>query len=72
MAELTHEQYERLERAVATRQRIAVYRRGTEYVVVPDRLQVHQGRERLETRNPTTGDQLVLYIDELDGFEVVG
>lgn len=72
MAELTHEQYERLERAVAIRQRIAVFRRGTEYIVIPDRLQVLQGRERIEARNPTTGDQLVLYVDELDGFEVVG
>lgn len=72
MAQLTHEQYERLERAVAIRQRIAVFRRGTEYIVIPDRLQVLQGRERIEARNPTTGDQLVLYVDELDGFEVVG
>lgn len=71
MAELTHEQYDALERAVATGQRIAVWRRGTEYVVVADRLQVSEGRERIEARNPTTGDRMVLYVDEIDGFEVV-
>jgi hypothetical protein len=72
MAELTHEQYDALERAVTSGQRIAVRRRGTEYVVVPDRLQVSAGRERIEARNPTTGDRMVLYVDEIDGFEVVG
>lgn len=72
MAELTHEQYDRLERAVAEGRRIAVWRRGTEYIVVPDRLRVGDGRERIEARNPTTGDRMVLYVDEIDSFEVVG
>lgn len=72
MAQLTHEEYEQLERAVATRRRIAVYRRGTEYVVVPERLRIQSGRESIEARNPTTGDHLTLFLDELDYFEVVG
>ena len=72
MAQLTHDDYERLERAVAARRRIAVYRRGTEYVVVPEELRVNAGRESIEARNPTTGDRLTLFLDELDGFEVVG
>ena len=72
MAQLTHEQYERLERAVTRGQRIAVYRRGTEYVVTPLSLEQRGGREVIEARNPTTGDSLSLYIDELDTIEVVG
>lgn len=72
MAELTTEQYDRLERAVASGKRIAVWRRGTEYVVVPDRLRSDAGRELIEARNPTTGDHMKLYVDEIDGFEVVG
>lgn len=72
MAELTTEQYDRLERAVASGKRIAVWRRGTEYVVVPDRLRTDAGRELIEARNPTTGDHMKLYVDEIDGFEVVG
>jgi len=71
MAELTHVQYELLERAVMNGQRIVVYRRGTEYLVIPDRLALHGRREAIEARNPTTGDHLTLYIDEVDAIEVV-
>jgi hypothetical protein len=71
MAHLTHQQYEQLERAVADGRRIAVHRRGTEYVVVPDRLAIRDGREAIEASNPTTGDRLTLYLDEVDGIEVV-
>jgi hypothetical protein len=71
MAQLTHQQYEQLERAVADGRRIAVQRRGTEYVVVPARLAIRNGREVIEASNPTTGDDLALYVDELDAIEVV-
>ena len=71
MAQLTHEQYDALERAVTRRQRIVVYRRGTEYVVVPLELRVRDGREAIEARNPVTGDSMTLYLDELESFEVV-
>ncbi|HEU4988321.1 MAG: hypothetical protein KGL93_13910 [Gemmatimonadota bacterium] len=71
MAELNHRQYELLERAVVNGQRIVVYRRGTEYIVVPDRLVVRERREAIEARNPTTGDRLTLFVDELDAIEVV-
>jgi hypothetical protein len=72
MAELTTEQYDTLEHAVQTGKRIAVWRRGTEYIVVPDRLRTEAGRELIEARNPTTGDRMALYVDEIDRFEVVG
>ena len=71
MAQLTHQQYEQLERAVADGRRIAVQRRGTEYVVLPNRLVIRDGREMIEASNPTTGDHLTLYLDELDAIEVV-
>lgn len=41
-------------------------------MVIVDRLRVTGGREALETHHPTTGDKLTLYIDELEGIEVVG
>jgi len=72
MTQWTHEQYDRLERAVMRGQRIAVYRRGTEYIVLPLALEHRNGREVIDARNPTTGDDLSLFIDELDSFEVVG
>lgn len=72
MAQLSHEQYDRLERAVSRGQRIAVVRRGTEYVVIPLALESRNGREVIEARNPTTGDSISLFLDELDQIETVG
>jgi hypothetical protein len=71
MAQLTHTQYDALERAIADRTRIAVYRRGTEYVVIPERLSIEEGREALESTHPTTGESITLYIDEVDSIEIV-
>jgi hypothetical protein len=71
MPQLTHEEYDRLERAVTRGERIVVYRRGTEYIVVPLSLTTRAGREVIDARNPTTGDTLTLYLDELDSLELV-
>jgi hypothetical protein len=69
---LTTAQYDALERAIADGKRLSVWRRGSEFVVIVDRLRVTGGREALEAHHPTTGDSLTLYIDELEGIEVVG
>jgi hypothetical protein len=71
MAQLSHDQYERLERAIRENRRIAVYRRGTEYVVVPLRLDTAGGRETIHARNPSTGDSLELRLDQIDSLEVL-
>ena len=71
MAELTHSQYDALERAITDGRRIAVYRRGTEFLVIPTRLRVTSGREAIDSVHPTTGDAMTLYIDEIDSIEVV-
>jgi hypothetical protein len=71
LAELTHTQYDILEKAIQSGRRIAAFRRGTEYVVVPPSLIMVSGREAVEATHPTTGDQITLYLDELDSFEVV-
>jgi hypothetical protein len=68
---LSHAQYEVLEHAIAKGLRIAVARRGTEFVVVPERLRLVTGREVLDARHPSTGDQLTLFLDELDTVEPV-
>ena len=69
--QLTTKQYNLLERAVNERMRIAVWRRGSEFVVRAESLGLRSGREAIETVQPTTGDRLTLYIDDIDGFEVV-
>jgi hypothetical protein len=71
LTEWTHKQYDLLERAIQSGRRIAAFRRGTEYVVVPIRLRMISGREAVEATHPTTGDDITLYLDELDSFEVV-
>jgi uncharacterized ubiquitin-like protein YukD len=72
VTQLTAAQYDALERAIADRRRLSVWRRGTEFIIVVDKLRVTGGREALEAHHPTTGDKLTLYIDELEGIEVVG
>ena len=69
--QLTTKQYNLLERAVNERMRIAVYRRGSEFVVRAESLGLRAGREAIEKVQPTTGDRMTLYLDEIDGFEVV-
>ena len=71
MTQWTHKQYDILERAITNGKRISAYRRGTEYVVVPMRLRIISGREAVEATHPTTGDEITLYLDEMDSFEVV-
>jgi hypothetical protein len=71
VTEWNHKQYDLLERAIMNGKRIAAYRRGTEYVVVPTRLRMISGREAVDATHPTTGDEITLYLDEMDSFEVV-
>ena len=73
MAQLTHEQYDALERAVVKGLRVSVLRSGRrETVFVPLALKLRDGREVIEARHPTTGFDLTIYLDEIDSFEVVG
>jgi hypothetical protein len=71
MAQFTTTQYDALERAITDGRRISVYRRGTEYVVIPTRLRTLQGREAIEATHPTTGEHMTLYIDDVESVEVV-
>jgi hypothetical protein len=71
MAGLTHLQYDALERAITNGRRIVVYRRGTEYIVIPTRLQLVGGRESISALHPTTGESITLNIDEVDSIDVV-
>ena len=70
--QLSHDDYEALERAIIDRRRLSIYRRGTEYVVVPERLSISGGRECIDATHPTTGDTMTFRLDELDDFQVIG
>jgi hypothetical protein len=70
MSQLTHEQYNRLEAALSGARRIRISRRGTEYVLVPLAMRTQERREVIDAKNPTTGDSMTLYLDEVDWVEV--
>jgi hypothetical protein len=70
--QLTTRQYNLLERAITERRRISVVRRGSEFVVLPEKIQLRGGREAIETVQPSTGDRMTIYIDDMDAFELVG
>lgn len=71
MGQLTVKEYDALERAIVDATRISVFRRGTEYLVIPERLITQNGAEAIQARHPTTGARLVLRLDETDSIEVV-
>ena len=69
--EPTTAQYDLLERAIVDGTRIMIMRRGTEYLVIPERLRVESGREVIVARHPSTGHRLELVIGEIDSMEAV-
>ena len=71
MAQLSSSQYDALERAIVDGQRIAVMRRGTEYIVIPTSIGLRAGKETIEALHPTTGERLTLVIEDVEGIEVV-
>ena len=72
MSQLTHREYDTLERAVSRGTRIAISRPGRrEIVIIPLSLSVNDGREIVKARNPTTGHELAIYLDEVERIEAV-
>jgi hypothetical protein len=68
---LTPDALDALERAVRERRRIALRRRGTEYVVVAEGLATAGRDETLEARLPMTGELLQFRLRDLDVFAVL-
>jgi hypothetical protein len=71
MVQFSVQQYETLENSITHGRRVAIFRRGTEYIVIPERLRTRGGREAVDATHPTTGDTITFYLDELDSFEVI-
>ncbi len=68
---LSVNEYDRLERAIIDRKRVALRRGGREYLVIPERLRLEKGREVIITRHPSTGHRMELFVDEIEGVEPV-
>lgn len=65
------ERLDQLERAVRLGRRVALVRRGTEYVVVAVRLSTAGRRESFVGRLPMTGEEFEFALEEIDRFEVL-
>ena len=68
---LTPEALDALERAVRDHQRVALRRRGTEYVVVAQRLDTTGRDDVLSGRLPMTGELLMFRLRDLESFVVL-
>jgi hypothetical protein len=68
---LTPDALDALERAVRERRRVALRRRGTEYVVVAERLETSGRDEVLAGRLPMTGEVLAFRLRDLETFAVL-
>ncbi|HEU5040668.1 MAG TPA: hypothetical protein VFT84_07610 [Gemmatimonadales bacterium] len=68
----TADRMDQLERAVREGLRVALTRRGTEYIVTALRVTTAGRREALIARLPMTGEELVFLLDDMDSFQVLG
>ncbi len=72
MSPLSHGEYDALERALSRGSRVAITRPGRrELVLIPLTLSLDDGREIITARNPTTGHELTIYLDEVERIEAV-
>ena len=71
MKQLTHRQYDALESAITRGNRVSIYRRGTEYVGVPQRIITEGPREAVVILHPTTGEETTIVLDDIERLEVV-
>ncbi len=68
----TPTQMDRLEHAARKGLRVALSRRGTEYIVTAIRVSSAGRREALIGRLPMTGEELSFRLDQIDSFQVIG
>ncbi|HEY7636366.1 MAG TPA: hypothetical protein VH763_12510 [Gemmatimonadales bacterium] len=67
----TADRMDQLEHAVRLGLRVALTRRGTEYVVVAMRMATVDQRDALVGRLPMTGEELIFRLDQIDSFQVI-
>jgi hypothetical protein len=68
----TADRMDQLESAARRGQRVALSRRGTEYIVVALRVTTEDRHDVLVGRLPMTGEDLSFRLDQIDSFQVVG
>jgi predicted DNA-binding transcriptional regulator YafY len=68
----TADRMDQLETAARRGQRVALSRRGTEYVVVALRVTSEGRNDVLVGFLPMTGEELTFRLDQIDSYQVVG
>jgi hypothetical protein len=68
----TPERLDQLESAVRNGRRVALTRRGTEYIVIAIRLTTVGNRDAFVGRNPMTGEDMTFVLDEIEAMQVLG
>ena len=71
MKQLNHRQYDSLESAITRGSRVSIFRRGTEYVGIPQRLFSDGRKEAVVILHPTTGEEITIHLDDIEHLEVV-
>jgi hypothetical protein len=67
----TPDALDRLERAIAEGGRVQLRRKGSDMVLLPDRLRHDYGGEVLHGRHLGTGDRVEVPLDEVEWFGVL-
>ncbi|MGH7528718.1 MAG: hypothetical protein ACREMX_18650 [Gemmatimonadales bacterium] len=67
----TADRMDQLENATRRGLRVALWRRGTEYVVIALRMSSVGRHDALIGRLPMTGEELAFRLDEIEGFQVI-
>jgi uncharacterized protein with PhoU and TrkA domain len=68
----TADRMDQLEHAAREGQRVALSRRGTEFVVLALRVTSADQHDVLIGRLPMTGEELTFRLDQIDSFQVIG
>lgn len=66
------ERLDQLENAVRNGKRIAVSRRGNEYIVIATRITSVSNRDAVVGRLPMTGEEMTFMLDDVDGLTILG
>ncbi len=67
----TPERLDQLESAIRQGRRVALSRRGTEYVVIAVRLTTAGNRDAFVGRLPMTGEEMTFVLEDLDQIQVL-
>jgi uncharacterized protein with PhoU and TrkA domain len=67
----TSDRMDQLERAARDGLRVALSRRGTEYIVVAQRVTSIDQHDALVGWLPMTGEELTFRLEEIDSFQVI-